>query len=89
MYKSNMKFKYLLTRLLWSLSALFLIFLSMFLISLSVVILTGVFAKNVHYDPNLKPANTDQKFIVVTSSTHMEDVIRKSDLETVQLPAKF
>jgi hypothetical protein len=89
MYKLNVKFKNLIVRVVWSLSAIFVTFVAMFLISFCVVILTGVFAKNIHYVPDLKSKSTDQKFIVLTPTKHMEDVIRKSNLETVQLPPKI
>lgn len=79
-----------LTNILLPLGAVALTVCGMFIISFSVIVCTGIFfGGNQAYEAQLNTQKKNSGMVIVLSSKSVEDEIRKSRLDTPELPSHF
>lgn len=76
-------------RLLFTVSSIAVLIVGMVLISLTVVIFTGLLSGGHHTHSGLESRSSAVDLVVISPTDHIENQIKKSQLDTPQIPKDF
>lgn len=89
MLRKNILSKISMGKLLFTVSSIAVLIVGMVLISLTVVIFTGLISGGHHTHSGLESRSSAVGLVVISPTDHIENQIKKSQLDTPQIPKDF